>query len=473
MTTTSFKFLIFFPIVVMAYYVIPKRFRQIWLLVVSYYFYMSWDAKYGLVLLAVTAVTWLGAIMLEWIDGRITEERRRDHLKKLCVGALGLAVFGALFCCKYIVLVVGISFYTLQSFGYIMDVYRGKAMAERNFLRYALFLSFFPTVVSGPIERSTTLLCQLRCEERTNFRLENIKQGLCMILWGYFLKLVLAERIEFFVNAVYSQSLGGVYAILATMLYAVQIYCDFAGYSTLAMGAGRTLGFALTENFDAPYLASTVSEFWRRWHRSLTGWFRDYIYIPLGGNRKGRVRKYMNIMIVFMISGIWHGDGWKYLIWGGLNGFYQVAGEVLSPVRKKIVRALRLDKMGKVYKVMQVMVTFVLVDFAWLFFRADSTGRALRMARAMITEFKLSVLWDGSLYTLGIKQAEFIFLLLAVALLVAVDWLHYHRRYVLDLMKDWDWTVRNCLYAGLLMSVVIFCVFVVNYDEGTFIYFAF
>ena len=473
MTTTSFKFLIFFPIVVMAYYVIPKRFRQIWLLVVSYYFYMSWDAKYGLVLLAVTAVTWLGAIMLEWIDGRITEERRRDHLKKLCVGALGLAVFGALFCCKYIVLVVGLSFYTLQSFGYIMDVYRGKAMAERNFLRYALFLSFFPTVVSGPIERSTTLLCQLRCEERTNFRLENIKQGLCMILWGYFLKLVLAERIEFFVNAVYSQSLGGVYAILATMLYAVQIYCDFAGYSTLAMGAGRTLGFALTENFDAPYLASTVSEFWRRWHRSLTGWFRDYIYIPLGGNRKGRIRKYMNIMIVFLVSGIWHGDGWKYLIWGGLNGFYQVAGEVLSPVRKKIVRALRLDKMGKVYKVMQVMVTFVLVDFAWLFFRADSTGRAFRMARAMITEFKLSVLWDGSLYTLGIKQAEFIFLLLAVALLVAVDWLHYHRRYVLDLMKDWHWTVRTCLYAGLLMSVVIFGVFGVNYDEGTFIYFAF
>ncbi len=473
MTTTSFKFLIFFPIVVMAYYVIPKRFRQIWLLVVSYYFYMSWDAKYGLVLLAVTAVTWLGAIMLEWIDGRITEERRRDHLKKLCVGALGLAVFGALFCCKYIVLVVGISFYTLQSFGYIMDVYRGKAMAERNFLRYALFLSFFPTVVSGPIERTTTLLCQLRCEERTNFRLENIKQGLCMILWGYFLKLVLAERIEFFVNAVYSQSLGGVYAILATMLYAVQIYCDFAGYSTLAMGAGRTLGFALTENFDAPYLASTVSEFWRRWHRSLTGWFRDYIYIPLGGNRKGRVRKYMNIMIVFMISGIWHGDGWKYLIWGGLNGFYQVAGEVLSPVRKRIVRALRLEKMGKVYKVMQVMVTFVLVDFAWLFFRADSTGRALRMARAMITEFKLSVLWDGSLYTLGIKQAEFIFLLLAVALLVAVDWLHYHRRYLLDLMKDWHWTVRTCLYAGMLMSVVIFGVFGVNYDEGTFIYFAF
>lgn len=473
MTTTSFKFLIFFPIVVLAYYIIPKRFRQIWLLVVSYYFYMSWDAKYGLVLLAVTAVTWAGAMALEWIDRHIMEDKRKTGLKRICVAVLGLAMLGALLTCKYIVLVAGISFYTLQAFGYIMDVYRKKAEAERNFLRYALFLSFFPTVVSGPIERSTTLLKQLRCEERTTFRLENIKQGLCMILWGYFLKLVLAERIEFFVNAVYGQNLGGVYAILATMLYAVQIYCDFAGYSTLAMGAGRTLGFALTENFEAPYLAPTVSEFWRRWHRSLTGWFRDYIYIPLGGNRKGRVRKYMNIMIVFMVSGIWHGDGWKYLIWGGLNGFYQVAGEVLMPVRKKIVRALKLDRIGKVQKALQVMITFVLVDFAWLFFRADSTGRALRMVRAMITEFKISVLWDGSLYTLGIKQAEFIFLFLAIALLVAVDWLHYHRRYVLDMMQNWHWTVRTCLCAGLLMTIVIFGVFGVNYDEGTFIYFAF
>ena len=173
MTTTSFKFLIFFPIVVLAYYIIPKRYRQIWLLVASYYFYMSWDVKYGLVLLAVTTVTWSGAILMEWLDGHVTEDRRRDSLKKLCVAALGAAVFGALFCCKYIVFVAGISFYTLQSFGYIMDVYHGKAQAERNFLRYALFLSFFPTVVSGPIERSTTLLRQFRYKERTAFRMEN------------------------------------------------------------------------------------------------------------------------------------------------------------------------------------------------------------------------------------------------------------------------------------------------------------
>lgn len=473
MATTSFEFLVFFPIVVLAYYIIPRRFRQIWLLAVSYYFYMNWDVKYGFVLLGITVATYFGALGITWIDGCQAVNRRRNLLKKVCVVILALVVFGALFSCKYIVFVAGISFYTLQSFGYIMDVYRGKAEAERNFLRYALFLSFFPTVVSGPIERSVTLLKQLRCEERTTFRPENVRQGLCMMLWGYFLKLVLAERIAIFVNAVYGQNLGGVYAIVATLLYGIQIYCDFAGYSTIAMGAGRTLGFALTENFDAPYLAPTVSEFWRRWHRSLTGWFRDYLYIPLGGNRKGKARKYINIMAVFIVSGIWHGNGWKYLIWGGLNGFYQVAGEVLMPLRKKLYNALGLNKIGRVHRIMQAAVTFVLVDFAWLFFRADSTGRALRMAKGMITEFRLSVLWDGSLYNFGIGRTEFIFLLLLIVMLAAVDMMHYRRQYVLDRMKEWHWAARTCLCAGMLMSVIIFGVYGVNYDVGTFIYFAF
>lgn len=473
MVVTSFEYLIFFPIVVLAYYIIPKRFRQIWLLAASYYFYMSWDVKYGLVLLAVTVVTWLGALTMEWIARHVMEAGRRTVLKKFCAAVLGMSVFGALFCCKYIVFVAGISFYTLQSFGYIMDVYHGKAEAEKNFLRYALFLSFFPTVVSGPIERSTTLLSQFRYKERTVFRLENVKQGLCMMLWGYFLKLVLAERIAIFVNAVYDQNLGGLYAIVATLLYGIQIYCDFSGYSTLAMGAGRTLGFALTENFDAPYLAPTVSEFWRRWHRSLTGWFRDYIYIPLGGNRKGRIRKYMNIMIVFLVSGIWHGNGWKYLIWGGLNGFYQVAGDVLMPVRRRIAKGFRMGGTGKVHRMLQTIVTYILIDFTWIFFRAESTGRALRMVRGMIAEFELSVLWDGSLYIYGIEQTEFIFLFIAIVLLAVVDYLHYHKRYVLDLMKAWHWTVRTCLCACMLMSVIIFGVYGVNYDVGTFIYFAF
>lgn len=457
----------------LAYYIIPQRFRQIWLLAVSYYFYMSWGARYGAVLLWITAVTYCGALGLSWLDRHFMEERSRSRLKKGCVLLLAAVVFSTLFYCKYFVFVVGVSFYTLQSFGYIMDVYRGKTEPEHNFLRYALFLSFFPIVVSGPIERSGHLLRQLQKEERTAYCGENIRQGSCMMLWGYFMKLVIAERIAIFVNAVYDQNLGGVYAIVATILYGIQIYADFAGYTTIAMGAAKVLGFHVAENFAAPYLAATVSEFWRRWHMSLTGWFRDYLYIPLGGNRKGRIRKYVNIMVVFAVSGIWHGNGWKYFIWGGLNGFYQVAGDVFMPVRKKLADIFRLNNMNGLHRVLQAAVTFVLVDFAWIFFRAESASRALRMIRGMVTEFDLSVLCDGSLYRFGIGQTEFIFLILVILLLAAVDLLHYRRQYVLEIMQKWHWTVRTGLCAGLLMAVIIFGVYGVNYDVSTFIYFAF
>lgn len=473
MAVTSFSFLVFFPVVVLAYYIIPKRLRRIWLLAVSYYFYMSWNLGFGLVLLIITVVTYSGALGIERIGRSLRDDKAKLRGKKGIVILMAVFTFSALFCFKYVIFVVGVSFYTLQSLGYIMDVYRGKAAAERNFLRYALFLSFFPTVVSGPIERSNTLLKQIQCEERTTFRSENVKQGLCMMMWGYFLKLVIAERIAIFVNAVYDQSLGGLHAVVATLLYGIQIYCDFAGYSTLAMGAGRVMGFALTENFEAPYLAGTVSEFWRRWHRSLTGWFRDYLYIPLGGNRKGKCRKYINIMIVFLVSGIWHGNGWKYLIWGGLNGFYQVAGEVLGPVRKKAADLLRIKKTGRAYRILQVVVTYLLVDFAWLFFRADSTGKALRMIKGAVTEFSLSALRDGTMFSYGIGQAEFIFLMLAILAVAVVDLLHYRKRYVLDIMQKWHWVVRTCLCACMLMAVIIFGVYGVNYDVGTFIYFAF
>lgn len=476
MSVISLTFLCFFPIVVLLYYILPKRFRRIWLLAVSYYFYLSWGVKYGFVLLWITGVTYCGALGISRLDQLSMEEKDRIRLKKGCLFFLAVMVFGTLFLSKFFIFAIGASFYSFQSFGYIMDVYRKKTEPERNFLIYALFLSFFPIVVSGPIERSSNLLRQLQNEEQTVCREENIKQGLCMMLWGYFMRLVIAERIAQFVNLVYDQNMGGVYAVTATILYGIQIYCDFAGYSTIAMGTARTLGFAVTENFAAPYLAGTVSEFWRRWHISLSEWFRDYLYIPLGGNRKGRVRKYINILIVFLVSGIWHGNSWKYIIWGGLHGFYQVAGEVLMPVRTGISRLFRLGGRqgnGKIYRFLQSAVTFLLVDFAWIFFRADSTRSALKMIKGMVTEFDVTVLWDGSLYHYGIEQAEFGFLILMILLLILVDLMHYHKRYVLDIMREWHWMIRTCLCACMLMAVIIFGVYGVNYDVGSFIYFAF
>lgn len=473
MAVTTFSFLCFFPIAVLTYYVIPNRFRRLWLLAVSYYFYMSWDARFAFALLWITAVTYCGAFGIAALGRQAVKAQAAGRLKKVCMFLCAVMVFGTLFYCKYAVFVIGASFYTLQSFGYLMDVYRGKTEPERNFLRYALFLSFFPTVVSGPIERSDHLLRQLQMQKQTEFRIENVKQGLWMMLWGYFMKLVIAERIAVFVNAVFDRELGGVYAIVAAMLYGIQIYCDFAGYSVIAAGAAKTLGFSIITNFEAPYLAVSVSDFWRRWHMSLTGWFRDYLYIPLGGNRRGRLRKYCNIMIVFIVSGIWHGNGWKYLIWGGLNGFYQVVGDALKPVRKRLAGVFRLERAGKRYRLLQAAATFLLVDFAWIFFRADSAVSALKMIRSMAVEFDLSVLWDGSLYQFGIGRTEFLFVILTILLLAAVDLLHDRKQDVLHIMKKWHWTVRVCLSACVLMAVLIFGVYGEGYNVGSFIYFAF
>lgn len=400
------------------------------------------------------------------------------YLKKICVAVCLLLNFGLLCRFKYslftggnIVLPVGISFYTFQSFGYVMDVYRGKTAAEKNFLKYALFVSFFPVQTSGPIERSDNLLKQIQTERK--FEWENVKTGLSLMLWGYFLKLVMADRIAIFVNAVFEKEMGGVYAILATLLFGIQIYCDFAGYSSLAIGAARVLGFRLLENFDAPYLSKSVSEFWRKWHISLTSWFRDYLYIPLGGNRKGKIRKYINIMIVFLVSGLWHGAGWKYLIWGGLNGAYQVIGDVLKPVKQKITDCLHMNRHSFLYQTLQKILTFLLVDFAWLFFKAESAGSALRIIRKTFTEFDWKVMTDGSLYQLGLSCMEFRFMLLTILALLVVDILHEKRIYMLNLLKERNICIRAFGCAVLLMIVVAFGVYGVNYDVGTFIYFAF
>ena len=239
---------------------------------------------------------------------------------------------------------VGISFYIFQALSYTMDVYRKEIYVERNFLKYALFVSFFPQLVAGPIERSKNLLKQISTDNV--FSYENFRRGLLIMLWGYFQKIVIADRIGILVDTVYGNvgKYAGGYYLLASVLFAVQIYCDFSGYSLIAAGAARVMGFQLMENFNCPYFAKSVAEFWRRWHISLTSWFRDYLYIPLGGNQKGTVRKYLNVMIVFLVSGLWHGAQWTYVVWGGLNGLFQVAGNIFAPVRKRAGKRLKLNE---------------------------------------------------------------------------------------------------------------------------------
>ncbi len=476
MLYNSFPFLCFFPVVVLVYYVIPRRVRYIWLLAASYYFYMSRNVKHVLFLLTVTVLTYLCGILLDRTNRSGGPDDKKRTVNKgwtaLCVlPVFGLLLFFKLIPEKDVLMPLGISFYTFQSVGYVIDVFRGKSPAEKNFLKYALFVSFFPTLLSGPIERSDHLLRQIKEENR--FDPDNIKTGLCLMLWGYFLKLVMADRIAVFVNAVFAKETGGLYAMIAIMLFGVQLYCDFMGYSVLAMGAARVMGFRVIDNFKAPYMAVSVADFWRRWHISLTSWFRDYLYIPLGGSRKGVIRKYANIMIVFLVSGFWHGVGWKYIIWGGMNGAYQVMGYILEPLRRRAEG--RLPRKGKsaLYRGLCTVVTFLLVSYAFLFFRAESARSALRITGKMFTEFSWSALADGSLYTFGLGKYEFWFMLLTVVFLVVVDLIHDKGYFILELIQKIHWSVRSCICAVFFMAVIIFGIYGVNYDVGTFIYFAF
>lgn len=233
-----------------------------------------------------------------------------------------------------ILLPVGISFYTLQALGYLIDVYRGDIYAEKNFLRYALFVSFFPQLVVGPIERSKNLLVQLRVLQP--FSYENLRKGALYVLYGLFLKMVIADRAAIIVDTVYQNSVeySGFYVIVATMFFSIQIYCDFYGYSTIARGSALIMGIHLMENFNAPYYARSIREFWRRWHISLSGWFRDYLYIPLGGNHEGKLRKQRNLLMVFTVSGLWHGASLAFVFWGILNGIYQVLENMLREIRE-------------------------------------------------------------------------------------------------------------------------------------------
>ena len=497
MVFNSFQFMIFFPIVVVFYYLIPKKIRYIWLLGSSYYFYMSWNAMYALLLLYATLVTYLFALCIERIKrrGGLAAGFRKGLCLFLCI-VMNLAL---LFFFKYykfafdninllltryysmslkvpkfdVILPVGISFYTFQSLGYTIDVYRDDAYAEKNFFRYALFVSFFPQLVAGPIERSKNLLKQLAVPQK--FRFEDFRDGVLLMIWGFFLKMVIADRASVFVDKVYGdyKTYGGWFLIIATFLFAVQIYCDFCGYSTIAMGAAEILGIHLMDNFDAPYLSKSCAEMWRRWHISLTSWFRDYIYIPLGGSRRGPVLKYVNQMIVFIVSGLWHGAALTYLIWGALNGLYQVLGAVLRPLRNLVTRILPVNRDSIGHRTLQVFVTFTLVDFSWIFFRADSLESAKNIIVSIFRADNRWILVDGSLYTLGLDRQNFQLLFICILLLLVADICKYHGIVLRTVISEQDCWFRWIIIALSIGAVLLFGIWGPVYDEASFIYFQF
>ena len=359
-----------------------------------------------------------------------------------------------------ILLPIGLSFHTFQAMSYTIEVYRGNQNAERHFGIYSLYVMFYPQLVAGPIERPQNLLHQFR--EKYDFEYDRVVEGLKLMLWGLFKKLVIADRLAIYVNTVYNnpEQHSGMTFILATIFFAFQIYCDFSGYSDIAIGAAKVMGFNLMINFNRPYFARNISEFWKRWHISLSTWFKDYLYISLGGNRVSISRWYFNLFLVFLISGLWHGANWTYIIWGGLNGFYLVFAIVSQGFRDKINKLTGLEKLPVLNHVFQILITFSLSCFAWIFFRANNVSDAFTIIN------KISTL-SGSIFFENPSMMIYSFISILFLLFVELKKEYYKGQF--SFFNHESWVVRNLSYASLIVIILLFGVF----DGGQFIYFQF
>ncbi len=362
-----------------------------------------------------------------------------------------------------LLLPVGISFYTFQTLSYTIDIYRRQQTPEFHFGRFALFVSFFPQLVAGPIERSVNLIPQFR--EVHKFEYQRVREGILLMVWGFFKKVVIADRLSEYVNLVYNHpaEYGGLHNVIATFFFSFQIYCDFSGYSDIAIGAALIMGFRLMTNFRRPYFALSIREFWQRWHISLSTWFRDYVYISLGGNRVVKWRWYYNLFITFLVSGLWHGAEWTFVIWGALHGFYLVFAIWTGKLRESANKWFGISRHQGLYKFTQIMVTFVLVYFAWIFFRANNTADAFLIIK---NTFHFSGSTALNLFTFGV---DFYIAFLSIAFLLTVEYfeefMELYGRLKLSLPRVWKWAI---------LSVIILLVLVLGEWHGTdFLYFQF
>ncbi len=483
MTFTSFYYLIFLTVVAVLCYVLKPKLRNILLLAACYLFYGLFGIKYLPVLLATTLVGYGGGLIIQ-----LAPAGRRKGWLTLAL----LLDFGLLFVFKYfnffaaaftellsaagipiverglsLLLPVGISFYVFQTTGYLIDVYRKNIPAERNFIDFALFSSYFPGLVSGPIQRAGEMLPQYK--RKSVFSYENIKSGSLQFIWGAFKKLVIADVLAVVVNTSYAKpaEFSGFQLFFAAICYSVQIYCDFSAYSDMAIGSARIMGIALPKNFDCPYFAVSLRDFWKRWHISLTSWFRDYLYIPLGGNRRGKWRGYLNIIIVFLISGLWHGAAWGFIVWGGLHGVLQVVGKILEPYRNAFRRRLHIADSNRGLKLFRHVFIFLLVTLLWIFFRADSLSDAV----LIISKIFRSPLPLGGISALGLSRLRLFAAAAAVALLFVSDWAQ--QRHGLAKKLQASLLLRYVVFAALLMVILVFGSYGPGFDPMDFVYFKF
>ncbi len=496
MLFNSLQFLLFFVVVTLAYYSLPWRGRWVLLLLASCYFYMVFVPAYILILFATIAIDYAAGL---WIEKAAGKNRRLLLVVSLIsnIGILAffkyfgfftlnfealfeglglpnvaqgidqislrvlnkvLVLFGqapvASFRVSNTFLPIGLSFHTFQAMSYTIEVYRGTQKAERHFGIYALYVMFYPQLVAGPIERPQNVMWQYHRYFRYDF--ENVKAGLVQMAWGFFKKVVIADRLAPVVDAAYNHvpEQNGLTLLVATLFFTFQIYGDFSGYSDIAIGAARVMGFTLMENFHTPYAARSISDFWRRWHISLSTWFRDYLYIPLGGNRVGLTRQFFNQFFVFMVSGLWHGAKWTFVIWGALHGLYQVSARIRDRWMQR--NGIKIPENQRWYQALQVLSTFGLVMLTWVFFRANTPRDAFDVLGGIF-----SFSWADAINS-PLNGAEMVFSVGLVGLMLA---------------KEKYWFViptRNtAVFSGVFIALAALCYFFGVFTSNQFIYFQF
>lgn len=468
MLFNSMAYAIFLPSVFIIYWCIPSKFRWTLLLVASYYFYMMWNPKYVILIAFTTVVSYSCGLLLEKTSSKIS--------RKILVFSALILCLGVLFVFKYynftldtlshfisfkprylkLLLPVGISFYTFQTLSYVIDVSRKKIKAEKNLGIYATFVSFFPQLVAGPIERSENLLPQIK--EKHIFNIEATRYGIGLTVWGIYKKVIVADNIAIYVDEVYGNvyNYSGFSLVLATLLFTVQIYCDFSGYSDIATGSAKLLGIELMENFKSPYFSESVKEFWSRWHISLSTWFRDYLYIPMGGNRVKPLRTHFNVVVTFLVSGLWHGASWNFVIWGGLHGVTQVCENALG-IKKKSDR--------KILSFLRKIPVFLFVAYAWIFFRVDNYQQGIYVTKSLFLGLTHPLQYfSKGIATINLPKE----LLLCTTLLFVYDYISLKT----DLI-EWVCTKNAILRHAILISMIILLLLIGYAGKSTFVYFQF
>ena len=481
MSYTSIQYYMMAIILVVAYYLFPKRLRWLTLLGGSVFFYANIisEKKQFAVFLLTIASSYCAAIACEKLRGSNSSALRKTVMwggviitaLPLLLEKIGGFVLHSVFRRTGISLIipVGLSFYTLQMIAYIVDVYKGKIKAQRNPLKYMLFASFFPQIIQGPIPRYDKLNQDLF--DGNDYDFKNIISGTQLVIWGFFLKYMIADKSAVIVDHVFDnyRVYSGGYILLAAVLYSIQLYADFLSCTTMSQGVSELFGIHLGDNFNHPYFSTSIKEFWGRWHISLSLWLRDYIYIPLGGNRKGKIRKWIHLFITFFISGLWHGSGWNFIAWGILHAVYQIAAEIRDIFLSRSKRIMSTINDPTSLSLRRI-TTFFLVMIAWIFFRAVSFRAAIAMIYSMITDFNPWVWFDDSLFGLGLGWKEYVVLVLSIFVLYWVSRKQEKGINVREFISNQNIIIRWGIYLIAIWAVWIFGTYGYGFDAKDFIY---